>query len=177
MRKLSDEKHTRALVDAITTVKNEREFYRKKIKEIDIFIEAAEDDMLAEDVGSESDCDMNSSTAFGKWKHALSVWNRKIHVDVYGKSLLFVLISYANKNCECSLSVEKLAYSAGMSRRKAAQVIKTLEAAGHIEVTRHKGRKSSIYKLLLNPARCAVLEAVQSSTNVHELFTSDSDRW
>ncbi|MGE0483495.1 MAG: helix-turn-helix domain-containing protein [Gammaproteobacteria bacterium] len=109
---------------------------------------------------------------------ALRRWCLDLEVDAYAKSLLHVLVQYVNANGECHPSLERIAREAGMSVRKARNVIKELEVSGHLEVRRSAGRLSNVYRILherdrssrntsSNPAPCA--ESKTSSDWSHSI--------
>ena len=93
-------------------------------------------------------------------------WCLNLCVEAYAKSLLHVLIQYVNEGGESYPSIERISREGGMSERKARNVIKSLERAGHVHVARSNGRKSNLYTLITNPAQRA---ALQTSNPAHKV--------
>lgn len=82
-------------------------------------------------------------------------WCLDLNVDAYAKSVLHVLIQYVDANGECRPSLGRIAREAGMSRRKAVDVVRTLAEAGILDVRRSTGRIPHRYTLSRDPARYA----------------------
>lgn len=105
-------------------------------------------------------------------------WVLAAPIGHFEKAVLHVLAHRAGPNLECFTSMERLASDAGMSRRKAQNVIADLEAIGLITVTRSQGRNANRYQL--NPAPYARLEdsepgtgcAVYDPPTVHGRFSN-----
>ena len=85
-------------------------------------------------------------------------WCLDLHVDAFSKSVLHVLIQYADGNGQCFPSTSRVAREAGMSLRKARTVIRALELAGHLIVSHSTGRAPNHYTLVSDPAQRAALE-------------------
>lgn len=94
--------------------------------------------------------------------HERHQWVLDAEVDCYGKAVLHVLAHRAGPSLKCFTSMDRLARDAGMSRRKAQNVIADLEAIELITVTRSAGRSANRYRL--NPAPRARLDDSQPGT-------------
>ena len=80
-------------------------------------------------------------------------WCLNLHADAFSKSVLHVLIQYADGNGQCYPSTSRIAREAGMSLRKARTVIRALELAGHLLVCHSAGRDTNRYTIISDPAQ------------------------